>query len=69
MEVRRVVTGHDPQGRSCVLIDDIASNVTSRRPGHDSRLIWVSDEAPASYDGGEDAGPVKLVAHHLKMAR
>lgn len=60
MEIRRVVTGHDPQGRSCVLIDDIASNITSRRPGHDSRLIWVSDEAPASYDGGEDAGARKI---------
>ena len=56
MEVRRVVTGHDADGKSCVIIDDIASNATSRRPGHDSRLIWVTDAAPASYDGKEDAG-------------
>ncbi|PPR10382.1 MAG: hypothetical protein CFH41_01769 [Alphaproteobacteria bacterium MarineAlpha11_Bin1] len=56
MEVRRIVTGHDAKGRSQVLIDDIASNAVSRRPGHDSRLIWVTDDAPASYDGNEDAG-------------
>ena len=56
MEVTRVVTGHDANGRSRVLIDDIASNPTSRRPGHDSRLVWVTDAAPASYDGNEDAG-------------
>ena len=56
MDVRRVVTGHNENGESCVLIDDFASNATSRRPGHDSRLIWVTDAAPASYDGTEDAG-------------
>jgi mannose-6-phosphate isomerase-like protein (cupin superfamily) len=56
MEIRRVVTGHDENGKSRVLIDDIASNATSRRAGHDSRLIWVTDAAPAAYDGNEDAG-------------
>ena len=56
MDVRRVVTGHNENGESCVLIDDFASNATSRRPGHDSRLIWVTDAAPAPYDGNEDAG-------------
>ena len=33
MDVRRVVTGHDENGKSCVLIDDVASNATSRRLG------------------------------------
>ena len=56
MDVRRVVTGHNSEGRSCVIIDDIASNITSRRPGHESRLIWVTDTAPASYDGVSDKG-------------
>ncbi len=56
MEVRRVVTGHDSEGKSCVIIDDIASNITSRRPGHESRLVWVTDTAPASYDGTSDEG-------------
>ncbi len=56
MDVRRVITGHNSDGKSCVLIDDIASNITSRRPGHESRLVWITDAAPASYDGTDDAG-------------
>lgn len=56
MDVRRVVTGHNKAGQSCVQIDDLASNATSRRPGHDSRLIWVTDAAPARWDVADDAG-------------
>jgi mannose-6-phosphate isomerase-like protein (cupin superfamily) len=54
MDVRRVVTGNNTEGDSCVLIDDVASNATSRRAGHDSRLIWHTDSAPAKYSGDTD---------------
>lgn len=60
MDVRRVVTGHTPDGESCVLIDDIASNATSRRPGHDSRLIWHTDTAPAKFMTSNDAGAASV---------
>jgi hypothetical protein len=33
MKVRRVVTGHDAQGKAVVCIDEIAKNVLSRRQG------------------------------------
>ena len=56
MDVRRVVTGNNTEGDSCVLIDDVASNATSRRAGHDSRLIWHTDSAPAKYSGDTDEG-------------
>ena len=56
MEVRRVITGHNAEGQSYVMIDDIASNATSRREGHDSRLIWMTDSAPAKFMGGNDEG-------------
>lgn len=56
MEVRRVITGHNDKGESCVMIDDIASNATSRREGHDSRLIWLTDSAPAKFMGEQDEG-------------
>ncbi|MGE0747084.1 MAG: cupin domain-containing protein [Rhodospirillales bacterium] len=56
MQVRRIITGHDAAGKSTVTIDDLASNATSRRPGHQSRLIWVTDSAPAKYAGSADEG-------------
>ena len=33
LEVRRVITGHDANGRAVVTIDEIAKNVVSGRPG------------------------------------
>ena len=40
MKIRRVVTGHDAQGRAVVKIDEICKNVISRRPGHQSCVAW-----------------------------
>jgi quercetin dioxygenase-like cupin family protein len=45
--VRRIVTGHLPDGRSTVLIDGAAPNVRQRHAGNGSTLVWVTDEAPA----------------------
>jgi len=44
MNVRRVVTDHDAQGRAIVAIDERCSNVISRRPGHQSCVAWTGDE-------------------------
>ena len=33
LEVRRVVTGHDENGKAIVEIDEITKNVITRRPG------------------------------------
>jgi mannose-6-phosphate isomerase-like protein (cupin superfamily) len=60
MDVRRVVTGHTPEGESCVMIDDLASNATSRRPGHDSRLIWHTNSAPAKFMTTNDEGAASV---------
>ena len=56
MDVRRVVTTEDADGKSVVMIDDTASNATSRRHGHDSRLIWTTDGTSPPNAGDEDAG-------------
>lgn len=45
--VRRIVTGHDPSGRSTVLMDSAAPNVKQRHAGNGSTLLWVTDETPA----------------------
>jgi mannose-6-phosphate isomerase-like protein (cupin superfamily) len=41
MNIRRVVTDHDAQGRSVVAIDERCTNVISRRPGHQSCVAWT----------------------------
>jgi mannose-6-phosphate isomerase-like protein (cupin superfamily) len=52
--VRRIVTGHRPDGRSTVLMDGAAPNVKQRKAGNASTLLWVTDESPADISGGAD---------------
>jgi hypothetical protein len=52
--VRRVVTGHDAEGRSIVLFDSAAPNVKGRAQGNASTLLWVTDESPAGVSGTAD---------------
>src|SRR5262249_16905730 len=51
--VRRVVTGHDCDGKAVVLADGPTPNVRLRSSGIVSTLAWVTDETPA-YIGGTD---------------
>jgi len=56
--IRRVVTGNDAQGRSCVLFDSDAPNVNPApiRPGAGMTDIWVYQESPAPISGARDDG-------------
>ena len=47
--IRRVVTGHDAQGRAVVLADGPAANVLHRpsRPGVALTDLWATDGTPA----------------------
>jgi quercetin dioxygenase-like cupin family protein len=56
LNVRRVVTGHDASGKAVVTIDEISKNVISRRPNHESCVIWSTGEFPADNDGDADNG-------------
>lgn len=61
LKIRRVVTGHDQNGRAVVSIDEICKNVISRRPAHSSCVVWSSGEFPT--DNGSDAdGGARTVA-------
>jgi len=53
LQIRRVVTGHDDQGRAIVRVDEICRNVISRRPRHQSCVIWSTGTLPA--DNSDDA--------------
>src|SRR5436190_20839408 len=39
LTIRRVVTGHDPDGRAVVRIDEVCRNVISARPHHQSCVV------------------------------
>jgi quercetin dioxygenase-like cupin family protein len=60
LNIRRVVTGHDAQGRAKVLIDEPVKNVTSPRPGAQFSVIWSSEELPVNNDGSEDPSGKKI---------
>ena len=52
--VRRVVTGHDTQGRAKVLIDERMQNLFSPRPGAAYSVIWTTEGA---VDNNDDSDP------------
>jgi quercetin dioxygenase-like cupin family protein len=46
LQIRRVVTGHDKNGKAVVTIDEIAQKVSSRRPGQAGCLLWTTQGFP-----------------------
>ena len=56
LKIRRVVTGHDRNGRAIVSIDEICKNVISRRPSHASCVVWSTGEFPTDCDSETDGG-------------
>jgi mannose-6-phosphate isomerase-like protein (cupin superfamily) len=60
LQIRRVVTGHDDQGRAKVLIDETVKNVSSQRPGALYSVIWSTEGFPVSNDGSEDPSGRKV---------
>ena len=54
-KIRRVVTGHDENGKAIVVMDGEASNVRIREAsGIRSALFWVTDSTPADISGIAD---------------
>ena len=51
--IRRVVTGHDKDGKAIVLIDDITP-ATSTRPGTQASVVWTTQGFPVDNDTSED---------------
>ena len=60
LKLRRVVTGHDDQGRAKVLIDEQVQNVFSPRPGAAYSVVWSSEGFPVSNDGDADPSAKKI---------
>lgn len=64
LQVRRVVTGHDANGKAIVTIDEIARG-EPRRPGAEAAVIWTSAGFPVNNDGPEDEARREGVATTL----
>jgi len=46
LNIRRVVTGHDPSGKAVVTIDEVAGNVRPLREGASATVIWSTQGFP-----------------------
>jgi quercetin dioxygenase-like cupin family protein len=60
LRVRKVITGHDANGRAIVKIDEVAQHATSGRPGATACNIWATEGFPADNDGAADEGLRKV---------
>jgi mannose-6-phosphate isomerase-like protein (cupin superfamily) len=60
LSIRRVVTGHDKNGRAIVAIDETANNVAATRPGAHAAVIWTSEGFPVDNDGDADTSGRKV---------
>jgi mannose-6-phosphate isomerase-like protein (cupin superfamily) len=60
VHVRRVVTGHDANGRAVVTIDEVSKNITSGRPGQTACVVWTTEFFPVNNTGDADEGLRKV---------
>ncbi len=60
LQVRRVVTGHDANGRAVVKIDDVSKNLTSSRPAQMACVVWTTESFPVDNTGDADQGLRKV---------
>jgi quercetin dioxygenase-like cupin family protein len=56
LRVRRVVTGHDSEGRAIATIDEMSQNLRSARPGTTACVVWTSQGFPVDNTGEADEG-------------
>ena len=57
INVHRVVTGHDANGKAVVRIDDAGAHVVSARANMSRQLIWTTDDLPVAFaEDDEDKG-------------
>jgi quercetin dioxygenase-like cupin family protein len=56
LQLRRVVTGHDTNGRAVVKIDEISKNLISARPGSTACVVWTTESFPVDNTGAADEG-------------
>lgn len=56
LQLRRVVTGHDANGRAVVKIDEVSKNIVSGRPRQSACVVWTTESFPVNNTGDADEG-------------
>ena len=51
LNLRRIVTGHDAEGKAVVVTDGMTTNVQQLRSGNFETLLWVTEDTPADVNG------------------
>ena len=62
--IRRVVTGHDADGKACVSIDETVSNIAPLRAGATASVIWTTEGFPVDNDASGDGAQRKVATAH-----
>ena len=57
--VRRIVTGHDADGKAVVLIDAPTPYVNQRGEGNVTQLLWITNESPVDLSHTRDQAAQK----------
>jgi hypothetical protein len=57
--VRRIVTGHDADGKAVVLIDAPTPYVNQRGEGNVTQLLWITNESPCDLSHTRDQAAQK----------
>ena len=62
--IRRIVTGHDAEGRSCIAEDASALNVRTveSRPGFQAVNLWCTTSSPASIEAADGLDQLQGIA-------
>ena len=55
LKVRRVITGHDTNGKAIVKIDEVVADLKIGRPGAMVAPIWTTETFPVDNNGQDDA--------------
>jgi quercetin dioxygenase-like cupin family protein len=56
LKLRRVVTGHDANGKAVVKIDEVSQNLSTGRPGRSACVVWTTESFPVNNTGEADEG-------------
>ena len=60
LQLRRIVTGHDANGRAVVNVDEVSKNLTSGRPRQMACVVWTTESFPVDNTGDADEGLRKV---------